>query len=74
MHSYIIQGDMRDNMTTMEGNVEEVGIEHGTFSYNARCYIHYIMAAYPVLTISGSQSYPKTVVAEIIEQYLLLLA
>jgi hypothetical protein len=39
MHSYIIQGDIRDNMTTMEGNVEEVGIEHGTISYNARCYI-----------------------------------
>jgi hypothetical protein len=48
----------------MEGNVAEVGIEHGIFSYNARSYIHYIMAAYPVLTISGSRSYPKTVLAE----------
>ncbi len=48
----------------MEGNVAEVGIDHGTISYNARCYIHYTMAAYPVLTISGIQSYPKTVVAE----------
>jgi hypothetical protein len=48
----------------MEGNVVEVGIEHGTISYNARCYIHYtIMAAYPVLIISGSRSYPKTVLA-----------
>jgi hypothetical protein len=50
----------------MEGNVEEVGIEHGTFSYNARCYIHYTMAAYPVITISGSISYPKTVLDEIL--------
>jgi hypothetical protein len=33
---------------------------------NARCLIHYTMAAYPVLTISGSQSYPKTVLAETI--------
>ncbi len=50
----------------MEGNVEEVGIEHGTFSYNTRCYIHYTMAAYPVITISGSGSYPKTVLDELI--------
>jgi hypothetical protein len=56
-------GDMRDN------NVEEVGIEHGTFSYNARCYIHYTMAAYPVLTISGSRSYPKTVLAYIVYNF-----
>ncbi len=45
----------------MEGNLAKVGIEHGTFSYNARCHIHYTMATYPVLTISGSRSYPKTV-------------
>jgi hypothetical protein len=35
-----------------EDNVEEVGIEPGTFAYNTRCYNHYIMVAYPDLTIS----------------------
>ncbi len=45
-------------------NVAEVGIEHGTISYNTRCYIHYTMAEYPILTISGSRSYPKTVLAD----------
>ncbi|EFX82572.1 hypothetical protein DAPPUDRAFT_101174 [Daphnia pulex] len=40
--------------TTMRDNVAEVGIEHGTFGYNARCYNHYTMVAYPDLSISGS--------------------
>jgi hypothetical protein len=42
----------------MGDNVAEVGIGHGKFSYNARCYNHYIMVAYPDLTTSGSKSYP----------------
>ncbi|EFX62642.1 hypothetical protein DAPPUDRAFT_120025 [Daphnia pulex] len=37
-----------------EDNVEEVGIEPGTFAYNTGCYNHYIMVAYPDLTISSS--------------------
>ncbi len=57
----------------MEGNVEVVGIEHGTFSYNARCYIHYTMVAYPVLTISGSRSYAKTVLGEKIYKFFLFI-
>jgi hypothetical protein len=48
----------------MGDNVAEVGIEHGTFWYNARCYNHYTMVAYPDQTISGSRSYPKKVLAE----------
>jgi hypothetical protein len=58
MHSYIIQGVMRNI------NVAEVGIEHGTFAYNARCHNHYTMVTYPDQTISGSRSYPKKVLAE----------
>jgi hypothetical protein len=50
--------------TTMEDNVAEVGIEPGTFGYNARCYNHYTMVAYPDRTITGSRSYPKKVLAE----------
>jgi hypothetical protein len=61
MHSYIIQGDMRDNNG---GQCGGSGNRTRDISYNARCYIHYTMAAYPVLTISGSRSYPKTVLAE----------
>jgi hypothetical protein len=57
MHGYIIQGDMGNNMA-------EVGIEHGTIAYNARCYNHYTMVAYPDQTISGSRSYPKKVLAD----------
>jgi hypothetical protein len=57
----------------MEGNVEVVGIEHGTFSYNARCYIHYTMAAYPIFTISGSRSYAKTVLGENIYKFFLFI-
>jgi hypothetical protein len=56
----------------MEGNVEGVGIEHGALSYNARCYIHYIMAANPIPTISASRSYPKTVLAENIFKFFFL--
>jgi hypothetical protein len=55
--------------TTMGDNVTEVGIEHGIFWYNARCYNHYTMVAYPERTISGSRSYPKKVLAENFEQY-----
>jgi hypothetical protein len=40
---------------------DDVGIEHGTFGYIARCYNHYTMVAYPVPTISGSRSHPKKV-------------
>jgi hypothetical protein len=50
--------------TTMEDNVAEVGIEPGTFGYNARCHNHYTMVAYPELSISGSRSCPKKVFAE----------
>jgi hypothetical protein len=50
----------------MVDNVAEVGIEPGTFTYNARCYNHYTMVAYPDQTISGSRSYPKEVLTEII--------
>jgi hypothetical protein len=45
-------------------NVAEVGIEPGTIEYNARCYNHYILVAYPRQTIPGSRSYPKKVLAE----------
>jgi hypothetical protein len=48
----------------MGDNVAEVGIEHGTFTYNTRCYNHFTMVAYPDQTISGSRSYPKKVLAE----------
>jgi hypothetical protein len=48
----------------MGDNVAEVGIEHGTFTYNTRCYNHFAMVAYPDQTISGSRSYPKKVLAE----------
>ncbi len=55
----------------MEDNVAEVGIEHGTFWYNARCHNHYTMVAYPDQTITGSRSYPKKVLAENKYQYLI---
>ncbi len=54
-----------------EDNVEEVGIEPGTFAYNTGCYNHYIMVAYPDLTISGSISYPQKVLAIYLTIYLL---
>jgi hypothetical protein len=51
--------------TIMEDNVlAEVGIEHGTFGNNARCYNHYNMVAFPVPTSSGRRSYPKKVLAD----------
>jgi hypothetical protein len=59
--------------TTMGVNVAEVGIEHGAFGYNARCYNHCTMAAYPDLSISGSRSYPKKALAENVKQYFIFL-
>jgi hypothetical protein len=64
----VIWGISMGNIWGGGDNLTEVGIEPGTIAYNARCYNHYTMVACPYRTISGSRSYPKKVLADILLQ------